>query len=33
MAILSVGNKMFIRCGFEGEMGGAREQGKGWDKH
>lgn len=24
-------NEMFIRCGFEGEMGGAREQREGWD--
>lgn len=26
------GNEMFIRCGFEGETGGAREQEEGWDR-
>lgn len=30
---IECGNEMFIRCGFEGGTGGAREQGKGWDKH
>ena len=29
---IECGNEMFIRCGFEGETGGAREQGEGWDK-
>lgn len=29
---IECGNEMFIKCGFEGETGGAREQGEGWDK-
>lgn len=30
---IECGNEMFIRCGFEGETGGAREQGEALDKH
>lgn len=29
---IECGNEMFIRCGFEEETGGAREQGEGSDK-
>lgn len=29
---IECGNEMFIRCGFEGETGGVREQEEGWDK-
>lgn len=29
---IECGNEMFIRCGFEGETGGAREQGQGSDE-
>lgn len=33
LAILSVVNEMFIRCGFEGDAGGAGAPGEGCDKH
>lgn len=32
MAVLSLENEMFIRCGFEGEAGGAGAPGEGRDK-
>lgn len=32
MATLSVEMRCFIRCGFEGETGGVREQGEGSDE-